>query len=172
MVEIIKVPLLFRLLDRMLWPVMFVLGGCKFDSIQETHRWHGQPIDAGEIDERLSVFVEGNDRSPVRTNALYPFPTFHAPILGGWRNYTVLQIQAVAPYWHVGWIHRRYPFNGRPRSHAQRLPIFTGEIRVLTQAIGFQTQYFALDSSGRQIPLKVVGEGVLGDGKFPHVRLF
>jgi hypothetical protein len=151
---------------------MFILGGCKVDSIQETHRWHGQHIDASDIEETLSVFVEGNDNAPVKTNALYPFPIFHAPVLGGWRNYTVLQVQSAEPYWHVGWIHRRYPLNSRPRSHVQRLRIFTREIRVLTQAIGFQTEYFALDPSGRQIPLRIVGQGVLGDRRFPQVRLF
>lgn len=151
---------------------MFVLGGFEFDSVQETHRWHGQRINSNDVDERFSVFLDGDDTSPVKTNALYPFPTFHAPIFGGWRNYTVLQVQSAEPYWNVGWIHRHCPPSSRPRSHVQRLRIFTPQIRVLTQAVGFRTQYFALNSAGEQIPLGAVGKGVLGDRKFPNVRLF
>jgi hypothetical protein len=161
-----------RLLDRLLWPVMFLLGGCRLDSVQETHRWHGQRIRADDIDGSMSVYVEGNERSDVTTNRLLPFPLFHAPVFGGWRNYTVLQVQADADYWHVGWIHRKYPPNSRPCSHVQRLPIRTREIRVLTQPVGFETEFFALGPCGEQLPVKAVGQGVLGDRKYPKLRMF
>lgn len=45
--------------DRAMRPLMYVLGGFKRDSIQETHPWHQQPIDPLQVDPELSVFVTG-----------------------------------------------------------------------------------------------------------------
>jgi hypothetical protein len=172
MIAVRKVSPALRLIDRLLWPVMFLLGGCRLDSIQETHRWHSQRIQPSEIDRKLTALVEGNERSRVTANRVIPFPLFHAPVFGGWRNYTVLQVEADVECWHVGWIHRQYPQSARPRSHVQRLPIGTREVRVLTQPIGFLTEYFALDRFGNQLPLRAVAEGVLGDGRYGTLRLF
>ncbi len=162
----------FRLLDWLLRPIMFVLGGCKADSIQETHYWHCQRIDMADVDPRFSVSIPGDDKSGVAANSLLPFPRFHAPLFGGWRNYAVLQVQETAPIWHVGWVHRKFPSGSRPRAHVQRLPIESREIKVLKQPRGFLTDFFALDANGRQLLLKAVDEGVLGDMRYPEVRLF
>jgi hypothetical protein len=169
---VLPTPFAFRLLDLILRPVMFFLGRGKSDSLQETHYWHCQKIDEREVDSKLSVIVKGDDNSVIATNRLLPFPAFHAPLFGGWRNYVILQVQDEVEYWHVGWVHRAVPEGSRPRSHIQRLPIASREIKVLKQPKEFLTEFFALNSSGEQLPLKVVGEGILGDLKYPGVRLF
>lgn len=171
MIEVRNVSLSMRLGDLLLWPIMFLLGGVKRDSIQETHFWHSQPIDPKEIDSALSVSLAGDDPSTVLTNKVFPFPAFHAPIFGGWRNYSVLQVQFADPKWHVGWIHRAFTPGSRPRAHVHRLGIAEREVKVLTQPHGFVTEYFAIGSSGEQLPLKCIDRGVLGDLKYPQIKL-
>ena len=57
-----------RFCDAALVPVMFVLGGCRRDSLQETHFWHCQRLSHVEIDPALTVSVTGDD--PVWTRRL------------------------------------------------------------------------------------------------------
>jgi hypothetical protein len=158
--------------DQIMWPLMFVLGGLKRDSVQETHFWHNQSIDRSEINSLLSVVVSGDDeRAIVKTNRIFPFPMFHVPIFGGWRNYVVLQVQSDISYWHVGWIHRTCTSGSRLLETVQRLRIIEPRVKVLTQPIGFVTEYFAIGPLGEQLPLAVVDHGVLGDMKYPSIRL-
>ena len=157
--------------DLLLSPIMFMLGGFKKDSIQRTHFWHSQPIDPNVIDHQLSVTLAGDDPSSVLTNRVFPFPLFHAPIFGGWRNYAVLRVESAVPCWHVGWIHHACTAGSRPRAHVQSLRIRDREIKVLTQPEGFVTEYFAIGSLGNQLPLKCVDRGVLGDFRFPRLKL-
>ena len=172
LVEIKSPSSVTRLVDRILWPIMFLLGGATRGSTQETHYWHCQPVDPITIEPSLSAQVVGDEVSNVASNRVFPFPFFHAPLLGGWRNYVVLQVQASVEYWHVGWIHRSSPVNSRPKNHVQRLKISSREIKVLGQAMGFVTDFFAIGPKGEQLPLKVTGQGVLGDGRYSTLRLF
>ena len=159
-----------RFCDTALVPVMFVLGGCRRDSLQETHFWHCQRLSHLEIDPALTVSVTGDDPSPF-TNAVFPFPFFHAPVLGGWSHYVVMRVEDTVRPWHVGWIHLQWPPGSRPRSHVQRLPLCQAEVRVLTHPRGFDTLFVAFAPDGRQLPLRCVGNGVLGDQRFAATRL-
>lgn len=161
-----------RTLDVVFRPLMWVLAGGQADGRQETHIWHRQDIDAGAVDAAQAVLVDGDDRSWVRTNRIVPFPFFHAPVFGGWRNYVVLEVQTLAPVWHVGWVHRRVPMSARPIAAIHRLPIRDRRVRMLRQPEGFQTDFFAVDPHGRQLPLVLVGQGRLGQGQYLDVRLF
>jgi hypothetical protein len=162
----------FRVLDWALAPLMYVLGGCKLDSIQETHYWHCQRVSAPhEVDYIASIIIRGDDSSSF-ANALTPLPLFHIPLIGGWRNYAILEVQSTVATWHVGWIHLVVPAGSRPRSHVQRLPIAERNIRVLKHPHGYVTKFFAVDSCGNQIPVKCVGEGRLGDNRYKNIRLF
>jgi hypothetical protein len=159
--------------DCIMRPLMLMLGGFRRDSIQETHFWHNQPIDQSQIDKALSVVIAGDDdRATVTTNRVFPLPMFHVPILGGWRNYAVLEVQSDVPYWHVGWVHIACTPGSRLLCTVQRLRIADRQIRVLTQSLGFVTEYFAVGPTGEQLPLSVIDRGVLGDMRYPMIRLF
>jgi hypothetical protein len=172
MIKVKELPISASIADHTMWPLMFVLGGWRRDSVHETHCWHNQVIDKSEINSSLSVVVTGDDdRTGVKTNHVLPLPLFHIPILGGWRNYVVLQVQSDARYWHVGWIHRACTPGSRLLATVQRLRIVDRKVKVLTQAVGFVTEFFALDPVGGQLPLSVVDNGILGDMKYPSIKL-
>jgi hypothetical protein len=141
------------------------------DSVQETHHWHCRAVQARHIDPSLAVEVVGDEPSMV-DNRLFPFPLFHAPIFGGWRNYVVLEVLGYGRDWHVGWQHVKWPPNARPRCHVQRLVIEQPCIRVLKQPVGFVTRFFGIAREGAQVRIRVAGEGKLGDERYPGVRLF
>jgi hypothetical protein len=172
MIKVRELPRSASIADQIMWPLMFVLGGMKRDSIQETHFWHNQPIAKSDIDPLLSVVVVGDDeRTRVKTNRVFPLPMFHMPILGGWRNYVVLHVQSDVSYWHIGWIHRASPPGSRLLETVHRLRILDRRVKVLTQSVGFITEYFAIGPQGEQLPLRIVDHGVLGDMKHPSIRL-
>lgn len=150
---------------------MFVAGGCKLDSIQETHRWHCQKINPILIDHNLSVIVEGTDNSKY-TNRIFPVPIFHIPILGGWKNYIVLKAESNRSEWHIGWVHLRYSEGFIPRHSVHKLKLTNDKIRMLSLPKGHITVFFAVSQEGSQIPLTKIGEGFLGDNKNKKIRLF
>jgi hypothetical protein len=159
--------------DSVMRPLMLMLGGFKRDSIQETHFWHNQPINQSQLDSSLSLVIAGDDEgATVTTNRVFPFPMFHIPILGGWRNYAVLEVKSGVPYWHVGWFHRACTPGSRLLATVQRLRITERQVRVLTQAVGFVTEYFAVGPAGEQLRLIEADRGVLGDMRYPSIRLF
>jgi hypothetical protein len=162
---------LIRFLDRMLVPLMRILGAGT-GRVQETHRWHCQRLrNEDSVDETLSLSIDGDDTSR-RSNKIFPLPIFHMPIFGGWKRYVVIEILSETPIWHVGWLHIASPPGFVRRSAIQRLPIGTKQIKMLTLPYGNRIRFFALSPDGQQLPLRMVGTGVLGDGRFPGVRLF
>lgn len=158
--------------DLALWPVMYLLGGLKKDSVQRTHFWHSQKIDRGEIRKELCVRIVGDDtQATVRSNRVWPFPLFHAPVFGGWRKYTVLEVEGAAGLWHIGWMHEQAPAGSRLLATVQRLALHEKRVRVLNQSPGFVTEYYAFSPQGEQLPLRAVDEGWLGDMRYAAVPL-
>ncbi len=161
----------FKLLDLIMRPLMWILGGGRNDSLQETHFWHCQRIDGTKIDSKKSVYVDGRDGSKFSNNIL-PFPFFHAPLLGGWKCYSVFEICSDTQVWYVGWINIKVPSGFRKKCCIHKLGISDRRIKMLTFPNGCVTQFFAIDENGFQICLSEVGSGVLGDCAYPGVRLF
>ena len=127
---------------------------------QETHNWHIQKLKEGTaLDQSMTVKVAGKGDSPFKKAG---GPLFHMPIIGGWREYVVLH--ADAPVWHVGWA---IPSG----AYLNALPITDPKVRLLRGLAGWEVTFLAFDSTGNQIPLKVVGEGAIGDGQHGSVRL-
>ena len=60
MIDVRELPRSALIADRLMWPLMFALGGFRRDSIQETHFWHNQRIDKSQIDSRLTVVISGD----------------------------------------------------------------------------------------------------------------
>lgn len=157
-------PILLRFFDKLLMPAMWLIGGCRRDSIQETHRWHCNTIDNFDIDISLTVVVPGDSDSRIRTPR---YGSHHFPIFDGWRSYVVIENTSTSTPWYIGWQYREA---GKVQIH--RLPIFDQQIRMLKWPVGTSTTFFAISEHGEQLPIGVVDSGRLGDGKYPNVRLF
>ena len=167
-ITVLPLPWYTRVYDILMLPVMFVLRGCVLDSLQATHVWHVQPIDPGDIDQKLAVRGENGDRS--RFDGRFSF-LFHAPILGGWKKFSVYEVDEASAPFHIGWINKNLR-TGAVESAIHKLPITKTRIRMLDGTPSFQTSFFAVDSAGKQIPLRCVGHGKLGDGQYLSIRLF
>ena len=159
-------PLWTKIADVAMRPLMFVLGGFRRDSMQETHPWHCQrDIDPSLIDPALTVTTNGetDELLPGRFSFL-----FHAPGLVGWRHYAVLRAK---PPFHIGWVVRERGSGQVKQSIVHRLLINDQYVRMLSGPAHLETEFFAVHPDGTQIGLEIVDTGVLGDNKYPKVRL-
>lgn len=165
--QIPQLPIIFRLLDILMIPLMFVLGGLRKDSLQETHPWHlWRHLTPETVDTSKAVRHIGTDKSFDHHFAFL----FHAPIFGGWKKYIVLQPKGYDGPFRIGWV--TYKNNKLSEIAVHKLIIKNSKIRVLSGTPNFSGYFFALTIKGEQIPLEKVGEGTLGDKRYPGVRLF
>lgn len=159
----------FRFLDLLLFPLMWILSGFKLELPQETHPWHMQEIDEMQIPKDKLIEFIGNDNSKF-SNKDKPF--FHVPVLGGWRDYIVLEAENYGKYWRIGWILKYHNSNQKTDSQIQKLKIKSPYIKLLSGIDDSKKYFFAVSENGNFADLKIVGSGTLGDGKFRNVRLF
>lgn len=166
--QIEEVPFYFRAIDYLLTPAMWVINGFK-TPLMETHPWHPQNIHCDLIPDDIGKKTIGQDPSRFSFDTL---GLIHMPIFGGWKNYLVLEAEDFDQFWRVGWkVSYLDPEKGR-FCQIHKLKIYGPRIKVLagndeTEGIGF-----GLNDGHKLIPLKIVEEGVLGDGQFKGVRLF
>lgn len=166
-----KLPLFFRVLDYAMVPIMFVLGGFNRDSMQETHPWHSyRNFDVRTIDSRLTVAHTGTEVSRLKQHFVF---LFHAPLFGGWKNYSVyMPAEARRPFF-IGWvIYDTQSTKKLCEIGINKLSIYDASIRMLDGPPNYTGYFFAIDSSGKQIKLERTGSGRLGDNKYPGLRLF
>lgn len=166
--QIKQVPVCFRALDYLLVPAMFVFN--KFHlPVMETHPWHPQNIHCDLIPDDIGEKIVGDDESKFgfRHSGL-----IHLPFLGGWTKYLVLEAQDFDKYWHVGW-KVSYLDQAKGRfCQVHRLRIYGSRIMVLAGTGETEGMGFGVNDRGELIPVRVIGRGTIGDGKFPGVRLF
>jgi hypothetical protein len=148
---------------------MFMLRGFRIDSLQETHPWHVQRIDHATVDVTQAVHKRGADSTKYGGRYLF---LYHAPIFGGWKNYSVYEVGKVHTPFHIGWIVRHADTQQLVEAAVQRLPIYDSVIRMLDGSPSYDTYFFAIDRTGHQIQLRRIGQGTLGDGKYLSIRLF
>lgn len=151
--KVSKLNLVFRLLDFLLWPFMFILGGFKFP-VQETHIWHMHKWIWNNDGLKIT---ETDKKSKFSYNT--PFSLAHMPIFGGWTRYVVIEASGFKKYWYVGW-----------KNVLHFLPIYNNRIMMLTTDKGFTA--YGLSDTGEYLKLKIIGYGELGDGKYKGIRLF
>lgn len=151
-----KLNFIFRLLDFLLWPFMWILGGFNF-SVQETHPWHVKRFNW----KKDGIKVKGDDTKAKFSQSGFSkyFGLYHMPIFGGLRKYIVLENNNFKEYWNIGW-----------DNHIQILKIYRSKIALLVGKEGYSA--FAISDGKKEIKLKVIGFGVLGDGKYNKLRLF
>ena len=160
---------LFRLIDWAMVPIMFVLGGFKKDSVQETHPWHCfRGFSPDDIDQSLAVPHQGTDNSTFKRHFLF---LFHAPILGGWKNYVVLQPKQPTTPFYIGWVTYHKDTKAPLDIGINKLPIVDRAVRLLSGPPHYAGYFFAIDDKGRQIALEKVATGRLGDNAHPGLRL-
>jgi hypothetical protein len=160
-----------RLAGIALIPIMFMLRGFKSDSLQETHPWHIKNIDARKVDLSLSVLNHGSDRSKYGKRGLLSF-LFHAPIFGGWKDFSVYEVDALRKPFYVGWLTYRSSDDKLISAQLNRLKIKYPRIRLLDGNELTWGYYFAIDADGYQLKLRKVGQGKIGDKSYLDVRLF
>lgn len=148
--------------DFLMSPLMYMLAGTVAEAPQETHRWNNLKFSWREVkllEINLMTVVAG---VPASRRWLGKIPLFHLPILGGWREYVVLEPAVPVMYWHPGWY----------TSHvcgASRLAK-RGRVRLLRGSE--TTSFFGVNEHGEQIPLTIVGYGRIGDGgPYAHLPL-
>lgn len=141
-----------RLFDILLWPFMRILGGFKFP-VQETHIWHMKKWD---WKNNKALVINQKDKK-----ARFDHGTVlaHMPIFGGLTKYVVVEASGFNNYWHVGW-----------KDTFHSLPIKQNRIKLLVGKKGFIA--YGLGDNNKNLRLKVVDFGKLGDGKYNDLRLF
>lgn len=165
-----KISTVLRLLDFAMIPIMFVLGGFKLDSIQETHAWHSfRKFKPDDVDLSKALSNTGTDERSFKRRLVF---LFHAPIFGGWKNYIVLAPKRSIETFFIGWLVYDKSTNKLLEKGVHKLPIKNGSIRMLSGPPNYKGYFFAVDKEGNQIEIKRVGTGRLGDHKYPGVRLF
>ncbi len=154
--KIPKVNIVFRFLDFLLWPIMFLLSGFKFP-VQESHPWHVKKWKWKEN----GVKVLGNDSQALfgQSEISKYFGLYHMPIFGGLKKYVVLENNNFKKYWNIGW-----------DEHVQILKIYRSRIALLVGKEGYNA--FAISDDSNEIKLKIIGFGELGDRKYNSIRLF
>lgn len=159
-----------RIATMFLTPLMKFLAGTN-ERAQETHPWNVKDYKPQSLNKDFLVAVSGTYSGWI--NAITPYvPSWlsatlaHAPIVGGWRDYVVLEAQNnVGGDWHIGW-------RTGGTTNISTIPLSEARVRMLTGPEGNTTQFFAVSASGEQLPLREVGRGSIGDGgEFKNIRL-
>ncbi len=145
-------------------PLMYVLNGSLVDSPQETHKHNNEKHSQEFLEQLLNGMpvVEEPGFSGASRRWWFGIPVFHMPIVGGWRNYIVLEPISPTTVWYCGW-----SFKGG--GGYSRIPL-TGYVRTL---IGDgPVKFFGLNQSGEVIPIRKIGAGQIGiRGPYSRVPL-
>jgi hypothetical protein len=155
-----------RIADVFMLPIMYLIQGTFFEKPQRTHRWNNAVLPACvSLQEKAKVRVSGDSDATRRW--LFGFiPIFHIPILGGWREYVVLEPADSTTKYHIGYL---YSENGKKHRRYSLVPV-RGRVRMLRGPD--DTCFFAVTRTGRQVPLRVVGFGRIGErGQYSHDTL-
>jgi len=139
--------------DCVMLPVMYFLQGTLREVPQRTHRWNNTKMHAREIAHFSAdhmVTAAGDEDARRRWFGIIPL--FHMPIFGGWSEYVVIAPVEEVGEWFVGWL----PFDTIGISN---IPL-TGPVRLLVGPR--QVQFFGLDADGNQLPVHIIGSGVIG----------
>lgn len=158
-----------RLADALMTPIMYLLSGTFYEAPQRTHVWNNQKLSPEQVTSwlirNLAVSVGSNPRAS-KPKVLGILPYLHMPILGGWRDYVVLEcLLSEEDYpWHVGW------FVDGGVAGVSLVPLRGRFVRLLVGPA--PTTFFALMPDGEQVKLVQAGEGVIGHhGQFRDVPL-
>lgn len=144
------------LTDAIMTPLMFLVSGTITERPQRGHRYNVavlKPAEVMELDRDITATGEIDETASSAWK--YGFiPMMHLPILGGWRKYAVVSPKHYPDTWHPGW-------TCEDHSGYSKIPV-TGPVRLLLGTT--QTNFFGLSGDGQQIPVEIIGEGLIGNG--------
>ncbi len=146
---------LARLGDVLLTPFMYLFSGTFKETPQRTHVWNSIRFSDQEVshfDTEQMVQCGGISGAIRQVNQI---PIFHLPVLGGWRDYVVLEPVNYKSTWNIGW-------NISGTTGASRF-VLQGPVRILVgpKAICF----FGINTqTGEQIPIRKIAVGRIGKG--------
>ncbi len=161
-IEVPPLGWLGRSADLLMIPLMYLVQA-SLEAPQRTHVWNNlklrTPEDRAKLDtsRMCKVLGDGSAAAPW----LGMVPVFHIPLLGGWRRYVVLEpVSRDVSEWVPGWV--------SPDVVGVSRLYLKGPVRLLRGPS--DALFFGIDQSGRQIELRIVGFGRIGDGG-PFARL-
>ena len=144
----------FKVIDFLLTPFMWILGGFA-TPLQETHRWH---IMKWKWQNNKGLIVKASDKK-AKFDHTSGFGLFHMPIFGGLTKYVVIEAKGFDKYWRVGW-----------SEQIHLLKIKQNQIKLLVGKNGFIA--YGLGDNNKDLKLRIIGFGELGDKKYNGIRLF
>lgn len=155
LVPIVPEGMIGRLADRIVEPLMRFASGAPHERPQRSHLWNcaEYPIRTAKASFNRTLMVE------CAGDPLSRAPLFrghhHLSRFGGWKKYVVLETRREAREWHVG------HFCGAV-CRVSRIPNSRERVRML---IGpGPVTFFGVTTSGEQVHIVKIGEGLIGDG--------
>lgn len=154
---------LAKLADILMVPLMYLISGTLKEVPQQGHRWNSVRLsqsDVDGLDKSIMVHCFGISDKVIHSRWIF---LFHIPILGGWRNYVVLEPEKPGRDWYIG-----YQTNDIIGVSRIRL---TGRVRML---IGHgDVSFYGIDAEyHEQIAIREIGRGRIGEGgKFAKEKL-
>lgn len=143
-----------RAADVGLQPLMRLVAGTWQEAPQQTHWWNNHSLTTSDVSDLEQDKCVHCDHAPGSSERyVWGLPVFHIPILGGWRDYVVLDSQ-VPMRWHVGW---RTP----DRIGVSQICV-AGPVRMLLGQ--HPVTFFGCNSHGHQIAITQLGSGRIGEG--------
>lgn len=100
-----QIPFIYRVLDILLFPLMFLIAGFNKNDVQHTHGYHGMDFSNVILPKVGVVKTVGTDTSKHKNIGHFysHWGFFHIPFLGGWKNYVVLENTDFDKFWFIGW---------------------------------------------------------------------
>lgn len=145
--------LVARILDVLMVPIMYLVSGTIREEPQRTHKWNNKKL---TLNEGNHLGSEGMVHCIGLRNIRVWKVFFHIPILGGWRNYVVLEPQDDGQRWHVGWV---LPNRAGGISRIS----LRGSVRMLLGP-GDVSFFGVSEDTNTQIRIRKIGNGKIGDG--------
>lgn len=151
-----------KLANILMKPLMYIASGTFKESPQRAHRWNNTRLtikDVGGLDKSEMVHCAGI-KGEMHSRWLF---IYHIPILGGWRNYVVLEPIEKGIDWHVGCITSDMIMVSRVK--------LQDKVRMLVSSK--DVSFFGINAATyEQIPITELGRGRIGSGgKFAKEKL-
>ena len=148
-----------RFLDWALIPFMYLIAGTFKERPQQTHKWNIRRLNGENLlklkPEGKIIIEAGIPDAMEKHRGIL----FHFPIFTGWNHYRVISPNNPEKGLHIGW-----------GSEVSSLPLYE-PVRMLIGRGG--TEFFGISFDGEQIPVKITGNGKIGDkSSFSGLPLF
>lgn len=144
-----------KALDTWLRPLMRGLSGAWHEEPQSTHRYNYQLLSDQQITcLKAALMVSPPIDDTAKSLSFCGIPKHHLTFLGGWKKYVVLMPAELPQVWYIGWL----------RSDSKGVSQIQLRSPVRMLLCREEVKFFAVDTLGNQIPLKIIGLGRVGDG--------